>query len=564
MEFISLIIIFIKKKLYPETLLKSQKLSKVLAKELRIKICNSPFLSNEIKNKNYFEIFLQREIEIINLNYFYYFESAVEFLNKQINYNKSYFFIDKNYMSQRIIKNYKNFYIFNLFFLNKIKILREDFIKIFENLKFILNSFFLKKSISQKNISTNLEKNSKNIQNIFFLNCGVFEHGNSQNYFFYQDNKFKNFFKTSNTVMVEVNGSHKFTNKDIKFFKSKNIVYYYIKDLFGLINKLIFFKYAKLFIITLFKYDFTIAQLIVKYNYQILKFDAKLSNFKDLKYAFIAYEYLFPITLAIACKMRNIKLVGIQRRMHLPLQTHYLLLDYYFIISPILKDYLKNYKLAKIKLFPVGNIINLYCKKQKIKNKSKFKCIVFDMKSQTDWYNDSISQSSNWKINNDFYELILKLSKKFTQINFYIKSKKKQSWLDLVYFRNFKKELKKTKNLFLLKNNQDINSYTMIMDYDFAIGKHSSILDEFLVCQKPSIIYENPKLVSPFLNYGKKIFSYSEKDLFKKINKITKNIVKYNKDLDKSRKKLFYKFVKKNYFTYLNQIYNESNKVLEK
>ena len=96
----------------------------------------------------------------------------------------------------------------------------------------------------------------------------------------------------------------------------------------------------------------------------------------------------------------------------------------------------------------------------------------------------------------------------------------------------------------------------MLKKYDFAIGKHSSILDEFLILNKPTIIYENPENVKPFINYGNKINCYSLKDLLTKVKLICNDFNRYNNSLTKYRKNLYFTFNKKIFFLNLNKIYN--------
>ena len=128
--------------------------------------------------------------------------------------------------------------------------------------------------------------------------------------------------------------------------------------------------------------------------------------------------------------------------------------------------------------------------------------------------------------------------------------------MELDYFKDTKRKIDNLKNLKFIKNNAKINSLEMLKKYDFAIGKHSSILDEFLILNKPTIIYENPENVKPFINYGNKINCYSLKDLLTNVKLICNDFNRYNNSLTKSRKNLYFTFNKKKFFLNLNKIYN--------
>ena len=63
----------------------------------------------------------------------------------------------------------------------------------------------------------------------------------------------------------------------------------------------------------------------------------------------------------------------------------------------------------------------------------------------------------------------------------------------------------------------------MINNYDFAIGKHTSLLDFFLERNKPIIIYDDAHVVFKNINYGNDIIVDNYHDFQNKLNEIYNN-----------------------------------------
>ena len=151
------------------------------------------------------------------------------------------------------------------------------------------------------------------------------------------------------------------------------------------------------------------------------------------------------------------------------MHLHYIFLDYYFLFGKKCLPFLKKNQPFKIKYLPTGGLINLKYKLKK-KNRTKLKCVIFDVSSQLNWYDDSILNSSNWEINRNFYSIIIRLAKKFKKINFYIKSKKRQNWMELNYFKKVNNEIIKLNNLNFIRNNKSVNSISITQEYDFQLA----------------------------------------------------------------------------------------------
>ena len=103
-----------------------------------------------------------------------------------------------------------------------------------------------------------------------------------------------------------------------QFYNEKKIspIYWYeLKNNTGIykfFKEIIFFMY--LFFTLTKKLDLFLAGNLLAIILRVEESKKKLSNFQNLKIALIGYEMLFPQTIAVACRSKNIKLVANQER----------------------------------------------------------------------------------------------------------------------------------------------------------------------------------------------------------------------------------------------------------
>ena len=544
-----------KKKLIPDTLVKAQKISAIVANKISQKLMiKKKDLKKFFINKLFLEIYIQRGITNSICEYLNYFESANYVIGKKNN-KKIIFFLQSNFYLSTILKDYNNFIVIS--FLSNIKNYILHLTQLITQFtKLIINYFSNIININKlENKKIDINKHNVGFKSIYFTNDGIIENNNIIDFFFLKDDQNK--FKFSDTAVIELKKKKFYSKENFSYVKKNKITLFFHENLKYFLNKGDILSILKINLNLFYKYNLSLSFFILKFLIEVKKNESRLDEFKDTKVAFVSYEYLFPIGLAAACYSHNIKLVGLQRRMHLPMHLHYIYLDYYFLFGKKCLPFLKKNQPAKIKYLPTGRLINLKYKLKK-QNSTKLKCVVFDFSSQLNWYDDAILNDSNWEINRNFYSIIIRLAKKFRNINFYIKSKKRQNWMKLNYFKKVNNEIIKLDNLSFIRNNKSVNSISIIQKYDFAIGKHSSVLDEFLMINKPAIIYENPLEVKKFLDYGDSISCYSEKNLHYKVSKILKNFRIYNNKLLSSRNILYFKFNKKKFFQNLRQIYHDN------
>jgi hypothetical protein len=196
--------------------------------------------------------------------------------------------------------------------------------------------------------------------------------------------------------------------------------------------------------------------------------------------------------------------------------------------------------------YPIRITSKINANFKKHKDIKKLKCLVIDYHSfdKKKWYENGIA-NHNWKINLDFYNKILTLSKKYPNILFLIKSKN-YVWLKHHYFRDLVKILNKQKNIKILKDQKKWTPEYSVKITDFAIAKYSSLSDQMLYQNKPVLILNDDGFPGLLYNFGEKIFTNNFNQLENKVYKIQKNYHKFNKSLKQIRKKLFFYDIKGN------------------
>jgi hypothetical protein len=415
---------------------------------------------------------------------------------------------------------------------------------------FTLAIFFIKKInfiiFTKLNISLN-KKNKKNIlsndyKTIFFPHKGMFYLNNLKDIFYSKNNYF---FKKQNIIHAEWN-SNDMSDNTINFYEKNNINFIIWDNFKSNINIFLFIlnfiikNLSKFF--DIFRYD--IFFFIISSAYHIDAATHKLSKFNNLKIALVAHDILFPIELSIALKKKNILSIAVQDRINIASWSNKMIFDHYFVLGTqslkILKQRMSStishfHKSYLLKVDKINLLKNNYSKK---KNPQKnFNCLVIDFHSLkvSDWYLNGRA-INNWRENNNFYKFVVKLSQKYVNINFLIKSKD-YSWITNKYFNKTVQKIYNSKNIKILKNFSPEKSLLLA---DFGLARYSSLSDELFYIRKPLIIYDLKGYPSNFFDFSKRIICHDELSVENKINKILKNFKSFNKAQDADRKRLFY------------------------
>ena len=71
-----------------------------------------------------------------------------------------------------------------------------------------------------------------------------------------------------------------------------------------------------------------------------------------------------------------------------------------------------------------------------------------------------------------------------------------------------------------------MTNYEMTQNADFSIARWTSLVDDFLMNNKPVIVYDNPPYITGLIKYPSNIMSYNLENLVKKIEKLQKRYKK--------------------------------------
>ena len=457
---------------------------------------------------------------------------------------KVYFWIEDNYLFNIINSNNKKY-------VNLCPGLFEISLKSFEILKkviFKLINLFKNKILSLFNFNNKkiYGKDPRKSEVAFFPHQGIY-YGICNLFlkdYFYNKSKTSPF-DPKKIIHFSYGDFKVLTNKNIKFYKKFNIIFLEWLEI-NLIQTLkIIFALSKFFV---FNFSVVLKNINLfftfsKYYYLIKINIEKIHYYKNIKIYFIGYDILFPIELAIALKIKKKITITNQGRQLSAWWAPPNYFDYYLCYGP------KSLKAAKKrfiikKTIPFGPIqqFKYYQKKNKLNilnsNKYKKKILILDYSSVLHEYTNGRLWANNWRNNKEFYEDIYKLCIQYKKNLFLIKSKD-NIFKKVKYLSQIITKLKKLNNVIFL-NNDKINPFQSVNLANIVIGQHSSLIEEAFCAGKPIIIYDKHELHKEMFNFGNNLLSTNFNNFSKKFENYSSNPYRYNKKLNKLRKKLVY------------------------
>ena len=466
--------------------------------------------------------------------------------------NKIYIWISNDLLSKQVMtedKKVVNLYpkIFTLF--NDLLFYSFKFFYEFLIIKFLKRMFYylqFKKIVNIKQIN---QINANDFKVCFFPHKGPIGINYKKNYFYSKDKN--DFFYFSNILHFEWSQADiKNSKENLNFYKQNKIKVLFwdtIKNEINFINYKFIFIFFRIFLNLFIKLGIIGAIEILIILFRIEQNKKKLSKFPNLKLALVGYDWLFPQTLAVACRMKKITLVAAQERVIEPARKSQYMLDKYFVIGNHSKKMLEERKDKKMELIEMGlvKMKQHFEEGKEVKilngNSYKFKCLVMDWHSVEDWYDNGRLFNANWKANLNFYKIILHLAKNNKDVLFLIKSKN-YLWLKINFFEEIVNDFKKIENVEILSDQEKWTPSNCIKSTDFGIGLMTSLADEMLIVNKPVIIFESEDFPSCYLDYGSDIISKSFEDLNAKVQKIKSGLKFYNDKLNSVRVKFYKQF----------------------
>ena len=508
--------------------------------------------SNKIWSNDFKEIFSKKTyLKIYLINYFSNKLLKILILfelmkNKQNKNEFIFFWLNNDILSRETIKEYKNFIIIKPKFLNFISNFTYLISLLLKKIKPIFN-FRKKLSIFT---SYNIHK-LKFFNTIFFVKGGIISaysnYLDKKNFFFSEKVKDKIYKK--NILISEVDKN--LDRKSLSFYKKYNLKFFYWFKKKKNLNNIELSKLILSMFKSIFKLDIATNLQIFIASKDIQENFKTLEDFPNLTSVIIDSEFQFPTTLAIALKKRDIRINCLQKRIKIPAQKYQFIVDNYFAFGKKTQSDLKYQLYKNVQPYLVGGketVPETSSRPYFLKFKKRYKliCLVVDFHSSKDWYSSSINPNGNWKNNLEYYKTVLKISKLHPDILFILKGKN-YFWTEISYFNSIHKEIKKQKNIIIFKKTVKMTNYQIIKNVDFTIAKYSSIVDDFLMNNKPVIIYEKSYKISHIIDYDKMILAEDSEKLNTLIISIKKKYFLFNFKLNKLRKKFYTKFSLKRY-----------------
>lgn len=367
----------------------------------------------------------------------------------------------------------------------------------------------------KNNLIKNLNNKSINLKDYkiaFFPHQGL-KYGKSYSKIFYYNSDKNSKLNKKNVLNIIRDDSYKpelllFTKRFFSFWNMPNI---YMKD-YKLENNLsriiLFFKKLKikkvlnLYELILF---FFMSKSIIKIEKNLLFFD----NLPNLKTIICDYDILFEKTILLACDIKKIKTVAIQDRYAVNTLLSPLFFNHYFIVGEKFEPFFKDYGYIVDKYYPIGMsrsshfinkkkliIKNEYIRLNKIeKKKVLFLGLKVDNKFITR-LNGEIGTSL--KNNIFFFEELIKISKNFKDFYFILRLKSYKNFNLLP--KKILSEIHDLKNV-EIDYSDKLNIYELLSICDLVVGRQSSIIEESLSDNIPSIILDEDNLFSNYKSY---------------------------------------------------------------
>ncbi len=472
----------------------SIKLSKKLAKKNTDKMWDPKFKDVFIKKK-YLYIALHKIFKKKSDDF-----TELILASKMIKSKKNetvYFWTDINFISSYIFSNYPGCYNIKLKipYLSHLILFLKIFIKLFNSI--ILNLFAKFKKISfyrqnDEKIKSNINKSNINKDKIiYFAHKGLPASREISDNIYYSKNKNNNSYYKK-ILHLEWFSKDIRNNGHVKNFYKKNNIHYDFWENYkiNLQSKIIIFFQLIIFLLkTKFKKNPMLIEIISELFLQINSSKKKINKyFYNTQIALVEYEYLFPISLSIALKSANIKIISAQTRILMPTLGESYLCDLYLTLGKkSSKEIKKQICKPAVKLLGIKN--NKLANKTNLKTKKIKHVFVYDIKSEKDWYMNGRKGDYNWKENYLFYSLIVEKAKIHKNTMFYIKGKN-YNWMNIPYFRKILYEIKKQKNILILNKSSDREILGLNRKADLFIAIYTSAVDKALANGKPVIIYD--------------------------------------------------------------------------
>ena len=398
--------------------------------------------------------------------------------------------------------------------------INSQFFKIFKNIVININHGLTFKGKQGKKYT---KQNSKKQYEIAFVPHSGFKYGNFFKKTYLYDNDPDSIFYKNKVLTLSFND---FDSVSERFCSLYKIPHLNVNE--SLINLNIFklglqqilsgifslFKKRKSFLTELASFLIIFAHFI-----NIGKYLRFLKKHPSLKLIYFHYDYLADPTFILACYLSKVKTVSNHERPMQSIWREPLIFDDYLIPGPKFKElYLKcdhvieNYHIIGLQrdsYIKDKKIGYQYKKYLKIKSSKTF-IVCFDVNPISYFQQGLESETYSSRCIEEFYYLIISISKDFPNSYFSIKPKDEDIFR-YEPFSDIKSAIDSINNIEIITDLKKYNPYKLASLADIIIGKHTSIMEEAFSAGKKIIFYDSEK------------YLYNSGYIFNDINLIERN-----------------------------------------
>jgi hypothetical protein len=239
---------------------------------------------------------------------------------------------------------------------------------------------------------------------------------------------------------------------------------------------------------------------------------AALASFKNARLALLGYEYLFPVWLAYALQVRNVRVVATQERlMHSMFPNWTVILDDYFVYGEASRCALRKNRFAVIgKIHVVGDHRAAWLSRKPLPDVGfpagyEHATLVLDWHSAPTADEDARITTACYENNKLFYRNIIALARLFPRNCFVIRGKNAE-WLKLKAFSEIHDGMAATPNIVINSDySEPLIAYSLAAAANSVVARYTSLGDQCLAISKPVIYHEcsanNGPLVRSILDF---------------------------------------------------------------
>ena len=389
-----------------------------------------------------------------------------------------------------------------------------------------LLSKYTKKSISstspdlpyrREKIKEAKKYSTQQVEVIYFPHQGIF-YGGDKNTIFIKDQYYSSDSSSklfpSRILHLSENESEDCLKSSYNYYKENNIPHDRMSNVTPRIKKQLvvkeFLKMLNPFSKT--TYNLSALNFWLTQFYSLYKAKSFVEHFPNLKMILIGYDFLFSRYLPVICSSKSIYTLANQERFLLPhFPGTHLNLSHYFTLGNDSKTYFHNNpnRFDFDHVESIGYIrTDLIVKELETEPDQKYRDIKKEYKLVlASDYNptltrerDFFSEEASWTNIQKFYNDLILLAKKFTDL--YIVIKPKEYVLDKIpEFSEIVEKISRIPNLEIETNLELYTPAKMIAWADLAIGLYSSILEEMISVGKDAIIYDFINMPTPYFDF---------------------------------------------------------------